>query len=243
MTLRVQHKRSAVRGKVPLASDLEYGEIAVNYEATEPALYVKDSANAVRKIGTPINATTTAYGVVQLADAAAVTAGTAGRVVDAAQLKAGTFWTRSGTTLGAATAGDLLAPASLPSATTAALGAVQLATSAEAVAGTDTAKAVTPKALHDGYQVKPKVDVVTASKAVAAGTYVVVTTGGLTLTLPATPAPGDHLTVVVAGTFADTKLAHNGHNIMGLAEDLTLDKPHAAMDLTYVDATNGWRLS
>jgi hypothetical protein len=133
--------------------------------------------------------------------------------------------------------------AALTDASTTAKGVVQLATSAEAVAGTDTAKAVTPKALHDGYQVKPTVDVVTASKAVAAGTYVVVTTGGLTLALPATPAPGDHLTVVVAGTFVDTKLARNGANIMGLAEDLTLDKPHAAMDLTYVDATNGWRLS
>jgi len=94
MTIRVQHKRSAVKGKVPLATDLEYGEIAVNYEATDPSLYVKDSANAVRKIGTP------------------------------------------------------------PAATTAVAGIVQLATSAEAATGTDTAKAVTPKALHDGYLAK-----------------------------------------------------------------------------------------
>jgi hypothetical protein len=31
---------------------------------------------------------------------------------------------------------------------------VQLATSVEAATGTDTAKAVTPKALHDGYLAK-----------------------------------------------------------------------------------------
>ena len=77
-------------------------------------------------------ATTTAQGAVQLADAAAITAGTAGRVVDAAQLKSFT-------------------PAD---ATTAIKGIVQLATSAEAKAGTDTAKAVTPKALADGYLAK-----------------------------------------------------------------------------------------
>jgi hypothetical protein len=51
MTIKIQHKRSAVKGKAPLPTDLEYGEIAVNYEATDPALYVKDSADAIRKIG------------------------------------------------------------------------------------------------------------------------------------------------------------------------------------------------
>ena len=51
MTIKIQHKRSAVKGKAPLPADLEYGEIAVNYEATDPALYVKDSADAIRKIG------------------------------------------------------------------------------------------------------------------------------------------------------------------------------------------------
>jgi hypothetical protein len=84
--------------------------------------------------GQTVDATTTVKGIVQLADAAAITAGTAGRVVDAAQLKAHSY-----------------TPAD---ATTAAKGVVQLATSAEAATGTDTAKAVTPKALHDGYLAK-----------------------------------------------------------------------------------------
>jgi hypothetical protein len=79
-------------------------------------------------------ATATAQGAVQLADAAAITAGTAGRVVDAAQLKANV-------------------PV-LADATTTVKGVVQLATSAEAAAGTDAAKAVTAKALHDGYLAK-----------------------------------------------------------------------------------------
>jgi hypothetical protein len=56
-------------------------------------------------------ASTTVSGVVQLADAAAITAGTAGLVVDAAQLKAATDaddWTRTGTTLSPKAAGDVV---------------------------------------------------------------------------------------------------------------------------------------
>jgi len=155
MTIKIQHKRSAVKGKAPLPTDLEYGEIAVNYEAGDPAFYIKDSANVIRRIGSQPgalvfkgslaptapaptapatghvyvmsadgvmaaswigvagravvkseniawdgteweslgdakvpDATTAVKGIVQLADAAAITAGTAGRVVDAAQLRA-----------------------------------------------------------------------------------------------------------------------------------------------------------
>jgi hypothetical protein len=69
-------------------------------------------------------------------------------------VQAANLLSRTGTTLSAKTPGDLLAPALIPAATTAAQGAVQLATSAEAATGTDTAKAVTPKALHDGYLAK-----------------------------------------------------------------------------------------
>ena len=88
MTLKVQHKRSAVKGKAPLPADLEYGEIAVNYEATDPALYIKDSANAVRKIGTQPDATETVKGIVELATAAETTTGTdATRAVHPAGLK------------------------------------------------------------------------------------------------------------------------------------------------------------
>jgi hypothetical protein len=58
-----------------------------------------------------IDASTAAKGVVQLADAAAITAGTAGRVVDAAQLKAvsdADDWKRTGTTLAPRVAGDVV---------------------------------------------------------------------------------------------------------------------------------------
>jgi hypothetical protein len=90
-------------------------------------------------------ATATARGTVQVADAAAITAGTAGRVVDAAQLKAaGSKWSRTGTTLSPATAGDLVATAALPSASESAKGAIELATTAETELGSDDLRAITP---------------------------------------------------------------------------------------------------
>lgn len=41
-------KRSSVASKVPQASDLEYGELAINY--TDGKLYYKDASNTVRVI-------------------------------------------------------------------------------------------------------------------------------------------------------------------------------------------------
>ncbi len=88
MAPKIQHKRSAVAGKAPLPADLEYGEIAVNYEATDPALYIKDSADAVRKIGNQPAATETVAGIVELATAAETTTGTdATRTVHPAGLR------------------------------------------------------------------------------------------------------------------------------------------------------------
>jgi hypothetical protein len=73
--------------------------------------------------------------------------------------------------------------------------------------------------------------------------YIIVTASGQTITLPATPYNGAVVTVVVAGTFLDTIVARNGANIMGLAEDITLDKEYAAMQFTYDSSTTDWRLN
>lgn len=75
------------------------------------------------------------------------------------------------------------------------------------------------------------------------GEYVVIPSSGTTVNLPTSPAPGNSLTIVVAGVFKDTIVGRSGSNIMGLAEDITLDKQYAAMVFTYVDATHGWRLN
>lgn len=95
------------------------------------------------------------------------------------------------------------------------------------------------KAAFPARKVVVTVDNVTA----ADKDYVVVTADAKTVTLPADPVVGARVTVVVAGDFKGVIVAANGKNIMGLAENLTLDKPYAGMDFTYVDSTNGWRLS
>jgi hypothetical protein len=93
MSLKIRLKNSVLKDKAPLPGDLDIGEVAINAHQDSVGAYIKDASGAIRKIagvgavgGT--DATTAAKGIVQLADAAAITAGTAGRVVDAAQLKA-----------------------------------------------------------------------------------------------------------------------------------------------------------
>jgi hypothetical protein len=88
MPVRIKLKNSVIKDKAPLPADLEIGELGVNAHQDSPALYLKDNAGAIRKIAAAPDATTSVKGVVQLADAAAITAGTAGRVVDAAMLQA-----------------------------------------------------------------------------------------------------------------------------------------------------------
>lgn len=87
--------------------------------------------------------------------------------------------------------------------------------------------------------------VVSAAYSAKANDYVVVDTAGQTVTLPAAPPDGTCVTVVVDGTFLDTIVARgvNTDNIMGLAQDITLDKQYAAMQFTYVSSTSDWRLN
>ena len=53
--MKIQHKRSNVldngAAKEPTAGQMEYGELAVNYNAADPSLFIKDSADQIRKIG------------------------------------------------------------------------------------------------------------------------------------------------------------------------------------------------
>ena len=70
--------------------------------------------------------------------------------------------------------------------------------------------------------------------------YCTVTAAGQTITLPATPNQGDEVGIQV-GNFTDTTVARNGSNIMGLAEDFDMDIAYLAVQLVYIDATQGWR--
>jgi hypothetical protein len=70
--------------------------------------------------------------------------------------------------------------------------------------------------------------------------YLYVLTASLTLTLPASPSAGDSLKVVNLSNVATCVIARNGSNIMGVAEDLTLDNVNANFEIIYAAATQGW---
>ena len=63
-----------------------------------------------------------------------------------------------------------------------------------------------------------------------------------TITLPASPVAGNEVVVGVQ-TFSNTVIGRNSQNIMGLAEDMTIDSPDSTVNLVFIDATKGWRIS
>lgn len=75
----------------------------------------------------------------------------------------------------------------------------------------------------------------------SAGEHVHVTGSTQTITLPAAPSAGDRVAISV-GNFTDTVVGRNALNIMGLAEDLTIDVGNMGLTFIYTDASNGWRL-
>jgi hypothetical protein len=60
MANKIIHKRSSVAAKVPLASDLDYGELAVNY--TDAALYLKKADNSIARVNDAANVKNTPAG-------------------------------------------------------------------------------------------------------------------------------------------------------------------------------------
>lgn len=68
-----------------------------------------------------------------------------------------------------------------------------------------------------------------------------VVAAGVTVTLPASPFAGWEVGVT-NGNFTNTVVARNGSNIMGLAEDITLDIPYLSFNFIYVDTAQGWRV-
>lgn len=67
-------------------------------------------------------------------------------------------------------------------------------------------------------------------------------TASLTLTLPATPSVGQWIGFANRSGTLTATIARNGSNIMGAAEDMTLDSLNARGTLTYVDVSQGWVL-
>lgn len=80
--------------------------------------------------------------------------------------------------------------------------------------------------------------------AVNGGQYFVNTTSGaVTVTLPASPSIGDHVSIIDSHANAATNnitIDRNGNNIMGSASNDVLNTNDARRHLSYVDATRGW---
>lgn len=73
--------------------------------------------------------------------------------------------------------------------------------------------------------------------------YIIASTTGATLTLPGTPSLGDTVYFAVANDLANNVIARNGQNIMGVAEDMTINVNDISFSLVFANSTLGWRIS
>jgi hypothetical protein len=80
----------------------------------------------------------------------------------------------------------------------------------------------------------------TSISAVAGNHYVLTAATTATVTLPASPTISDTVYVTVANSLTTNTVARNGKNIVGVAEDLVLNMPNAAVQLRFSDNTEGW---
>jgi hypothetical protein len=80
-----------------------------------------------------------------------------------------------------------------------------------------------------------------SSRSAEPGQYTIVTSSGQTITFPSAPVKGYSIKVGV-GNFADTVINRNGKNIMGLAENMTIDKNNSTTIFQYISETIGWRI-
>lgn len=87
----------------------------------------------------------------------------------------------------------------------------------------------------------------TAFNATAGVAYCVdtLTTGAVTMTLPASPTDGDQIRFIDCKSnfsTANLTVSRNGNTIMGLAANMTVNTNNAASTLVYVGANTDWRM-
>ncbi|MCX8008300.1 MAG: collagen-like protein [Patescibacteria group bacterium] len=82
---------------------------------------------------------------------------------------------------------------------------------------------------------------ISSNTTLSSNTAYLITANNLTLTLPASPADGD--TILLLGSATGTILNRNGRNIMGLAENMTLDVSHIFLKLIYFSSGTNWRIA
>ena len=90
----------------------------------------------------------------------------------------------------------------------------------------------------------PALNIVTTTTqtAVAYNQYVLTNIAVSTLTLPASPTAGDIVWVTPGNGLITNVMARNGNNIMGIAEDMTMNNASGNYQMRYINATLGWRI-
>lgn len=117
--------------------------------------------------------------------------------------------------------------------------AAEAAASAASIAGGPVTSVMGKTGIVTGVALDKGMSVIgTSTAAVAYTTYAL--TASLTLTLPASPTAGQWVGVINRSATTTPVIGRNGQNIMGLAEDLTIDNANASLTLVFADATRGW---
>lgn len=127
---------------------------------------------------------------------------------------------------------------------TAGTGAMTVSVAASAGTGTLTTWAIAasaPITVSLSNEMPMTVVSATTQTAVKDNHYVLTNVAASTLTLPLTPSAGDIVWVTAGNGLLTNVIARNGSNVMGLAENLTLDNANASAQLRYINATLGWR--
>jgi hypothetical protein len=106
------------------------------------------------------------------------------------------------------------------------------------VVGTTDTQTLTNKTLTTPVVTQDVQVVGVSTSAVASRIYVM--TASITITLPSSPSAGNWVGVSNRSGTSTPVIARNGQNIMGLAEDMTVDAVNAGFTLSYADATRGW---
>lgn len=68
-----------------------------------------------------------------------------------------------------------------------------------------------------------------------------VTVSGVTVGLPLVAKAGDFVVVTVKD-FSNTIVAHNGHLLMGVYEDMTINRSNVGVTFKFFGITHGWRI-